>query len=163
MSMKELVDEYNSMVEEIEQKFPSGSISWARKTQKFSDRQSGIQRCQKLESSINAFKKGQKESNDEEKAVSKAPKEKAVSKAPKEQFLSDWGLREGTNVARLVKKLLDNLEKDLKMNDIVKFIYGDVEANGINNVINNVKHHIKKNSLPFILTSNKQSIRLDRE
>ena len=168
------------MVNEIQEKFPEGAISWARSVQRFSSVEVGAKRCLKLQSSMKAFKQGQKqevESDSEpdldpkkklklepkQSKSSAAPKSKKFDADPKEQYLTDWGLREGTNVAKLVKKLIDNIDTEFKIETIVKFVYGDPEAKGINNVINNVKLHIKKTSQPYVLTASKRAIKLSAQ
>ena len=64
MTMKELLDEYNLMVNQVQEKFPEGAISWARSVQRFSSVEVGAQRCLKLQSSMKAFKQGPKEESD---------------------------------------------------------------------------------------------------
>ena len=177
MTMKELLEEYNLMVNEIQEKFPEGAISWARSVQRFSSVEVGAQRCLKLQSSMKAFKQGPKEEAEPESEPKKklkqeskqikssaTPKNKKPDAEPKDQYLTDWGLREGTNVARLVKMLLDNIDKEFKVEDIVNFIYGSHDAKGINNVINNVKTHIKKTDRPYTLVTSKRMLKLiDKE
>lgn len=163
MNSAQLVAAYNQMAGS-----PEGLAVNLRPVIKFTDKATGVARCEKAASSIQAWTKGQQEEDNRKvkdtevakEKVAKAPKE---PKAPKVKVAKEpavqngtWGTREGSNRDKLIQRMLRNENTQISSADLAQAVYGDPKSTGpLGMVLKGVVDVIKKTAQPYDLKKSK--------
>jgi hypothetical protein len=181
MSAEALLRSYNENVEIARSK---GLDRYKPMTQ-FTDKETGIQHLEEIESSIRAAVEAVKAEStparkrepskaklreEGEKAVKEFSKKKKAeakeAKAPTnkggktQSFIGAIEVRIGTNKEKLASILIKNVNKSLSMTEVCKHVYGKGDSPAIVNVIGGLINTIKEKKLNYTIKKEKDKIGL---